>query len=292
MTRSDSCVLLIDGGGSGARARLCTLSGEALAIGTAGPSNISTDFEAAAANLMGLAHAVYAQAGRDITSFANDYAFVALAGAGASAQRQELIDRFGFKRMILATDIDVTLAAALGTEQDGLVAMLGTGSFFVWREQGQVRRVGGWGFILGDECGGAWLGRELLRDTIKAYDGVGPSSHLTQKVLDYFGGTPKNMVPFARDSKAADFAKFAPWITESVSAGDVVAEQIVHRAVQQLCDTIGPAHKVPQQHLCFLGGLGRFYQSQMPAEYQTICKAAKGEALDGAFWLAQKEFGF
>ncbi|MCF4097383.1 BadF/BadG/BcrA/BcrD ATPase family protein [Maritalea mediterranea] len=290
MTRSNSCVLLIDGGGSGARARLCSLSGDVLATGTAGPANISTDFEAAATNLLGLAHTVYTKAGRDIASFAQDYAFVALAGAGASAQRQELIDRFGFNKMVLATDIDVTLAAALGTVQDGLVAMLGTGSFFVWREQGKVRRVGGWGFILGDEAGGAWLGRELLRDTIKAYDGVAPSSALTQKTLDHFGGTPKKMVPFARDSKAADFAQFAPWVTNAISTDDPVAQRIVKRAVDHLCATLGPADQVPAQHLCFLGGLGRFYQSQMPADYQAICQPAKGEALDGAFWLAQQAF--
>lgn len=290
MNNIQSCLLLIDGGGSGARARLCTIDGDVLATGNGGPANLSTDFAAASANLHALAQSVYQQAGRPTSCWSQDYAYVALAGAGASTKRQDLINSFGFKKMQLATDVDVTLAAALGTEQDGLVAMLGTGSFFVWRNQGQVRRVGGWGFILGDECGGAWLGREMLRATIHAYDDVGPRSELTAQMLDRFEGTPKAMVPFAREAQAADFAKLAPLLVTAYEKQDEVAVEIFDRAVAMLCETIGAAADVPGQHLCFLGGLGPTYQKLMPAAYQAICHTAKGTALDGAYWLAQKEF--
>lgn len=285
-----SCLLLIDGGGSGARARLSTIDGNVLATDEGGPANLSTDFEAASLNLHALAQSVYQKAGRSTSLWQQDYAYVALAGAGASTKKQDLITSFGFKKMQLATDIDVTLAAALGTEQDGLVAMLGTGSFFVWRKNGQVRRVGGWGFILGDECGGAWLGRELLRATIHAYDGVGPKSELTDQMLEKFNGTPKAMVPFAREAHAADFAKFAPLLVAAYENNDEVAVRIFDRAVAMLCTTLGPAADIPAQHLCFLGGLGPNYQKLVPAAYQAICHPAKGAALDGAFWLAQKEF--
>ncbi|WP_424982399.1 BadF/BadG/BcrA/BcrD ATPase family protein [Maritalea sp. S77] len=292
MNKAQSCVLLIDGGGSGARARLCTLDGTILATGKGGPANLSSDYAGASQNLHALAELVYAQAGRDQSLMAADFAFVALAGAGASAQRQELIDSFSFQNMTLATDIDVTLAAALGTEQDGVVAMLGTGSFYVWRSQGEVRRVGGWGMHLGDECGGAWLGRELLREAVKAYDKVGIQSPLTAQLIEEFGGSPKAMVPFARDAQAADYAKLAPRLVAAYEQGDSVATAIINRALEMLCATLGPADQLPGQRLCFLGGLGPFYQNHMPADYQAICRSAAGEALDGAFWLAQREFGF
>ncbi len=165
--------------------------------------------------------------------------------------------------------------------------MLGTGSFFVWRDQGKIRRVGGWGMHLGDECGGAWLGRELLRASIHAYDGIGPQSPLTKDILAQFNGSPKAMVPFARTAQAADFGRFAPALVAAHAANDPVAEAILRRAIQLLCEILGPAAQLPNQYLCFLGGLGPTYQALMPKAYQSICHPAKGDALDGALWLAQ-----
>jgi glucosamine kinase len=145
---------------------------------------------------------------------------------------------------------------------------------------------------LGDECGGAWLGRQMLREAVKAYDKVGVQSALTAQLIEEFGGSPKAMVPFARDAQAADYAKLAPRLVEAYEQGDSVATAIINRALEMLCATLGPADQLPGQRLCFLGGLGPFYQSHMPADYQAICQPAAGEALDGAFWLAQREFGF
>ena len=245
MTADHKCFFLVDGGGSKTHARLTTSLGEILAEAFGGPSNLSTDFDAAKAEILALADELYASCNRSTEQAANDCALIGLAGAGASAQRDELIAALPFNNLQIVTDIDLTVAAALGESGDGVVAMLGTGSFFVWREKGQVRRVGGWGFELGDECGGAWLGRELLKQTITAYDGLCPHSPLTENILAEFGGTPKQMVRFAKTEGAREFARLASQIFDAAQKNDPNAQAIINKAIEQIVAILGPAESFP-----------------------------------------------
>ncbi|MGJ8526972.1 BadF/BadG/BcrA/BcrD ATPase family protein [Maritalea sp.] len=291
MANEDSSLLLIDGGGSGSRARLCTLDGRILGGASGGAANICTNTQQTIQNLIQLKHEAYQAAGRDLGLSEHDFSLVGLAGAGASraADLEQLQIALAFKKTHVATDIELTVASALG-ENDGVVAMLGTGSFIVRQQYGAAQRTGGWGFELGDECGGAWLGRELLRDTIKAYDGLFAPSQLTQKTLQDFGGSPHKMIEFARKSVASDYAKLAPQIVTAYEAQDPVAHQIIDRAIKILISMLGSADKIIAQRLCFVGGLGPIYQKWMPTEYQSICHPPLGGALDGAFLLAKKHF--
>ena len=56
----------------------------------------------------------------------------------------------------------------------------GTGSICYGRnEQGQAARGGGWGYILGDEGSGYWIGRRALAAVVRHADGRGPATTLT-----------------------------------------------------------------------------------------------------------------
>ncbi len=290
MTADHKCFFLVDGGGSKTHARLTTASGEILTEAFGGPSNLSTDFDAAKAEILTLTEKLYASCNRTAEQAANDCALIGLAGAGASVQRDELIAALPFNNCQIVTDIDLTVAAAFGESGDGVVAMLGTGSFFVWREKGQVKRVGGWGFELGDECGGAWLGRELLRQTIAAYDGLCPHSPLTECTLAEFGGTPKQMVRFAKTKGAREFARLASQIFEVAQNKDPNAKVIIERAVAQITKTLGPAESFPGNRLVMLGGLAALYRPHLPGSYKDVLERAKGEPLDGAYLLAKAKF--
>ena len=70
------------------------------------------------------------------------------------------------------SDAPIALDGALGA-RDGAIAIIGTGSTFVLRQDGRTRAIGGWGF-LGDHGGGARIGRDLLEETLLAYDGIRP----------------------------------------------------------------------------------------------------------------------
>ncbi len=59
---------------------------------------------------------------------------------------------------------------------DGIVAAIGTGSVYGVQRGGAVRIIGGWGFLLGDQGSGAWIGRSLLEAALLAHDGLGGES--------------------------------------------------------------------------------------------------------------------
>lgn len=73
-------------------------------------------------------------------------------------------------RVTLITDADLALAAAFGTEADGIVVCAGTGSVAVVRHEGETDLVGGHGFVLGDAGGAYDIGRRLIAAALRDRD--------------------------------------------------------------------------------------------------------------------------
>jgi glucosamine kinase len=79
---------------------------------------------------------------------------------------------------------DSRLVLAAGRARRGIAVIAGTGSA-VWGTDGtgNEARAGGWGYLLGDEGSGYWLGRELVRHALRRRDqGLEPDA-LTQALL-------------------------------------------------------------------------------------------------------------
>ena len=53
--------------------------------------------------------------------------------------------------------------------------------------QGEASRAGGWGYVLGDEGSGYWIGRLALRAVVRHADGRGRVTSLTPRLLAHFG---------------------------------------------------------------------------------------------------------
>jgi len=80
--------------------------------------------------------------------------------------------------VIAADDATVALLGAFAGGP-GIVVIAGTGSVAVgWPGKGRVTRVGGHGFLLGDEGSGYWIGRAAISAALRARDGVGPATSL------------------------------------------------------------------------------------------------------------------
>ena len=284
-------IVVVDGGGTTSRAAVCAASGEILGRATGSAANVTTDFDGALSELMDTVRAAYGDAGLDPNRFTQDAAFLGLAGAnvGDTAKRMEARLSFAFARARVVSDRQITVEGALGPG-DGTVALLGTGSFFVRRAPDGIRSVGGWGFQLGDDFGGAWLGRRLLRHSILAYDGLAPASDLTTQILAEFGGTPDGLVTFAKSALPSDYGHFAPRIVAALEAGDPVANAIIGDATAGLVSTLKAIGAGPSERLCMLGGLGPFYAAQLPEAFQSAIVPPLGDGIDGAIALARTTF--
>ena len=120
-------VIGVDGGGSGCRAALATLSGHVLGQGHGGPANIRTDLEGSRKNILQAVEQAFAEAGREKALIASTDAVLGLAGANVGDYRTRLIAMLPFRRCVIESDAEVSLEGALGSH-DGAIAAPGTGS--------------------------------------------------------------------------------------------------------------------------------------------------------------------
>jgi N-acetylglucosamine kinase-like BadF-type ATPase len=146
--------------------------------------------------------------------------------------------RIGFKaRTLVVNDALVALVAGAG-DAPGVVIIAGTGSIAYGRNaQGHAARAGGWGYLLGDEGSGFWIGRRALSAVVRAADGRGPGTELTERVMTHLKLVrPSDLIheTYYRDLKRAAIAGLAPVVELARAEGDAVASDILAQAAREL----------------------------------------------------------
>lgn len=273
----------LDGGGTGCRAAVADAAGVVLGRAEAGPANIASDPEMALANILIAAQAALAAAvgqGRVAAELPKLIAGMGLAGANADGAVSRLTARLPFAARV-ETDAIAAVKGALGM-QDGVVAALGTGSVFARQKAGRISQIGGWGLVLGDEGSGAWLGRALLAEGLRAVDGLVPMTPLLEAVVAAHGGAA-GVVRFAQEARPADFAALAPRLQVGQ---DPAADRITAVALADVARFIARLQAEPALPVVFLGGLGPVYAARMAGRWPII--PAQGTVLDGALMIARE----
>jgi glucosamine kinase len=283
-------VLGIDGGGTSCRAALAGLDGEIIGRAKSGPANIRTDLTGARANIVEAARLAFLDAGRDPALIPETPALLGLAGSNVGTYRQQLEAILPFRRSVVESDALIALEGALG-QADGAIAVLGTGTAFMVRRDGQVRTVGGWGFLIGDQGSGGRIGRDLLEETMLAYDHIRDGSPLTEALLAVFRGNPRDVVEFTTTAKPGDFGGFAPMVFEYAAKGDAVAERILARAVSDIEASLGVLDLRESDPLCLLGGLAPLLEPRLSQKYRAMVRPPLQDALGGAVAMAARLFG-
>lgn len=283
-------ILGIDGGGTSCRAAVARPDGIILGRGKSGAANILTDPNNAIISITEAAKAAYREAGLDEAAVNGASAFLGLAGTNVGDLTRYVHDRLPFRHTDIDSDGLIALQGAIGDE-DGAVAILGTGSIYMARKDDTVRYIGGWGFTIGDLGGGARLGHALLQEALLAHDGVHPRTGVTDAILEEFKGDPRGVVEFARLSKPGDFGRFAPLVFDHARRGDPQAIAIVKAGaatVNESLDAIMAIAGAPR--LCLLGGLAQIYPEWLSERHRAILVEAEADALTGAVALAAKGY--
>jgi glucosamine kinase len=265
----------VDGGGTGCRAAL-VWRGQRMEV-TGGPANASTDFPGTVAALRTLLGELAAQAGLGWADLARGRGYLGLAGIMSAAEGAALAAALGLTQATVADDQASTVVGALGGG-DGTVCAIGTGSFLGRQSGGAIRRIGGWGFHLGDQASGAWLGRRLLQEALLARDGLRAATPLLTATFarDYGdGGLPA----FQHRARPADFARLAPQVT---AADDPAARALMEEGAAYLRAGLEALGWRRGETLCLTGGVGPFYAPLLGHPVT----APRGTALNGALILA------
>ncbi|MFI9105103.1 N-acetylglucosamine kinase [Streptomyces fildesensis] len=175
-------------------------------------------------------------------------------------------------------DIEIAFASAPGMPADGLLLIAGTGAASA-RITGrrQELTVDGDGWLLGDEGGGFWLGREAVRAALRALNGRGPWTSLVGAVAAHYlasGGDPAGfpgpvegtdrqrlgelrdlIVPLVYAQPPVRLAALSPLVVAADRAGDPVAGELLDAAAAELGRTVAALRPVAGEPLVVTGGL-------------------------------------
>lgn len=252
----------VDAGGTSTVAA-CSRGGEFAGEVRGGPANPTTAGVAAAADE--IVRTVLLATGGE----APGALYVGAAGAGeaepAGLLRAAVAARLPHtKRLTVAGDAETALRAAIPSGP-GIVLIAGTGSF-AFAENGERRaRVGGFGYLLGDEGSAFAIGFAAVALLARAYDGRGRADETTalaERVLRCRDRQTLVAALYGAPLDVAKIAGMAPSIVAFAGKGNRASTRIVQKAAQELGDLVRAAAKAVElaeqsPPVAFAGGLLR-----------------------------------
>ncbi len=256
-------VMGIDGGGSNLRVIVATSDLQVVGESHAGTVNPSVIGREASVSLIGQ----HMQAAIENAHLQpDDIQAVCIGVAGASAEHsadwlREVVGAVTPNAQIRpSADQEIALMGAHG-KREGILILAGTGSVaYGVSPAGAAAVVGGWGYLLGDEGSGYWLGLSAIKAISQASERRAEKTSLTDIVLRELNlANPRDLIRWLyAEPRNAEIARFAPLVLEQAEAGDAVASRLVAEAVQHLAGHITAIREIlnfPDAPIAFAGGL-------------------------------------
>lgn len=231
-----------DGGGTKTRVCLVDEKGTEIALRDFGPLNIN-----------GASEEVVSTTVRDALQFMADTVGdlelvpeVVIGMAGVSNRNagsfvEQAVRACGYEgHLQILGDQEIALAGAI--QGHGAVLIAGTGSVCNGRdESGKPFRVGGYGYLIDDPGSGYAIGRDILSAVVRAWDGRGKPTCLTELVFrtlnieDIRGLITWLYSPTTGKQGVASLARL---LAEALQAGDETAMKIADQAARDLTDIV------------------------------------------------------
>lgn len=143
----------------------------------------------------------------------------------------------------------------------GILLYAGTGAVACTQIKGELKRVGGWGYLLGDEGAGYWIGRAALR-ALMIYidkDQIPPHGSLETAIADAIGGSDWGSVKnFAYGNNRSEIAALARIVF--IHTGQSSADEILVEAADHLIALTNRVDEItgdPSRSIIFTGGASR-----------------------------------
>jgi len=142
---------------------------------------------------------------------------------------------------VVISDIELAYRANF-SEGEGILLYAGTGSVsFAIDETGVIHKIGGWGYLLGDEGAGYWIGKEAIRFAlfqIESKNTIQKNSFaelILREIKSHDWSTVKAFV-YSQDRSA--IAALSRIVDSAASAGDTDAIKILNKAAGHLADLV------------------------------------------------------
>ncbi len=304
--KKDYAIIGIDGGGTRTRGIL-KKGKKILAEATAGSTRIgAVGVGESCERLLTMVEDLCDKA--NIESSEIDATLIGLAGVWLEDEKlrsQNLIKTLARAHDFILNDIKVTSDAELALEgafdgAPGVVMIVGTGSISIGKStHGDIVRCGGWGIELDDEGSGAWIGREGLTAIVRALDGRGQKTILTDMFVEINPTInlkePRTIVK-AYAERAFEYHMLSPMVMKCAEKKDKVCLDIINRAAKHLVEHLTAMKKYYKSKsidVALMGGiiesdtlLAKKIKAEIKKKKIYNLVAPKGSALAGATSLA------
>jgi N-acetylglucosamine kinase-like BadF-type ATPase len=230
-------VLGIDAGGTKTVCQLADEQGHIISEARAGGANLQAAGELHVEKVL---HEVMDEAigDRNIVPAAICLGIAGVDRPDDAAVVQAIMKRIGYKARVLVVNDALVALEAGAPGQPGIVIISGTGSICYGRNsEGMAARSGGWGYVLGDEGSGYWIGRAALRAVLREADQRGIPTALTPLLLAHFDvDRPQGLIHqvYHSNLKPAAIGALARSVQQAFGEGDEVAIGILRGAADEL----------------------------------------------------------
>lgn len=238
-------VIGIDGGGTKTTGAVATQAGEQLATATVGPSNPNSLEPSYIKKELKLLFKQLEEQIPDLFSGVRA-CFAGIAGADRPSNKQLLLDILSEvlpKQAAIQVDNDALNALFSGTlGAPGIVNIAGTGSIaFGINQQGQRKRVGGWGYLMGDPGSGYAIGRAGLISFFEEADGYSERSRLSELIFEVYRTTvPYDLIEhiYNPEKSRTVISSITRFVFQAADEGDARAIKILEQAAQDMAKQI------------------------------------------------------
>jgi glucosamine kinase len=232
----------VDGGATSTACAVATDDGVILGIGHGGPSNhilAPGGRERARAAIDEAVRSALASAGLARPEFRA--AQFGMTGMNADTEPARVFggvaaELVSARSVTIDNDALVARAGALAC-RPGVVVIAGTGSVALGEDpRGAQARAGGWGYLFGDEGSAFSLGLGGVRAALRARDGTGPETVLTERIAHAMGRSLGEIPSAFYETRIhrAQIAALAPVVTAAAAGGDAISQELVHDAAERL----------------------------------------------------------
>ena len=227
-------VVGIDAGGSKTRAFAVDRDGAVVGRGAGGGANLLSSPDPAGS--------IAAALSESLGSAKPEAVVLSCSGGDRAADREKgraiLTQLVGPTVRIEVTHDAIAALYAGNPAGCGVVLISGTGSIAFGRnDEGEERRAGGWGYLIGDEGSAVWLGLEGLRAAAHHADGRGAGTAITAHLLGELGvDSFMEVIPqlYGRPHPAPAILAAVRAVGRAAAEADAIAVSIVQRGAHAL----------------------------------------------------------
>ena len=167
-----------------------------------------------------------------------DHITIGITGLGSIKKIEEyFLKAFPGAKLSIGTDVALAYRSEF-KDGEGIYLYAGTGSIAVHiTKTGEEISIGGWGYLLGDEGAGYWIGREALRHLMTQIEELSSLDELSTSISQAVGGKEWSSIrQFVYSKDRSAIAGLTPIVANCASNGSKSAVAILDNAANYLAE--------------------------------------------------------